>query len=215
MNNLKKYTVKEEIFNSVTHGLGVVFGIVVLGVLLYGAIRKNDVKSIVGFSIYGGSLILMYLFSTLYHSIPKKSIKKILRVFDHSGIFIFIAGTFTPIALLILKGRMRFYSLLFMWVIAIVGIIFKLRTYKNLDKYKILSLALYIGMGWITVFTLKSIINRVGLNFVIYLAIGGIVYTIGTIFYANKKIPYNHGIWHLFVLAGTIIHFAGIYKYLA
>lgn len=211
---VKRYSFKEEVFNALSHGLGIVFGVVALTILLYFSIKKNDLNGIVGFSIYGGSLIFMYLSSTLYHSIPFHKVKKILRVFDHSSIFIFIAGTFTPIALITLKGRLRFLSLGLMWGFAILGIIFKIITYKKIDKYKLLSLGFYIGMGWVVIFILKPIIKFTSIKFVLYLALGGLIYTAGTYFYSNKKIPYNHGIWHLFVLSGTICHFLGIYKYL-
>lgn len=211
----KKYTKKEEIANGVTHGIGIVFGIVVLAILLYISIKKKDVNSIIGFSIYGGCLIFMYLSSTLYHSVAVQKVKSVLRVFDHCSIFLFIAGTYTPIAILTLTGKIRIISLAVMWIIAAGGVVFKIATFNKFDKYKAISLILYIGMGWITVFTLKPIIQETSIKFILWLAGGGLIYTLGTIFYSNKKIPYNHAIWHLFVLAGTVTHFIGIYKYLA
>lgn len=210
-----KYTTREEVANSITHGLGIIFGIVVLSVLLYMSINKGDIKAIVAFSIYGGCLILMYLSSTLYHSVSVQKIKSILRVFDHCSIFLFIAGTYTPVAILTLTGNMRIITLSVMWSIAIGGVIFKIATFNKFDKYKVISLILYIGMGWITVFSLKPIIQETSIRFIMWLAGGGLIYTLGTIFYSNKKIPYNHAIWHLFVLGGTVAHFIGIYKYLA
>lgn len=210
-----KYTTREEVANSITHGLGIIFGIVVLSVLLYTSINKGDIKAIVGFSIYGGCLILMYLSSTLYHCVSVQKIKSILRVFDHCSIFLFIAGTYTPVAILTLTGNMRIITLSVMWSIAIGGVIFKIATFNKFDKYKVISLILYIGMGWITVFSLKPIIQETSIRFIMWLAGGGLIYTLGTIFYSNKKIPYNHAIWHLFVLGGTVAHFIGIYKYLA
>lgn len=210
-----KYTTREEVANSITHGLGIIFGIVVLSVLLYMSINKGDIKAVVAFSIYGGCLILMYLSSTLYHSVSVQKIKSILRVFDHCSIFLFIAGTYTPVAILTLTGNMRIITLSVMWSIAIGGVIFKIATFNKFDKYKVISLILYIGMGWITVFSLKPIIQETSIRFIMWLAGGGLIYTLGTIFYSNKKIPYNHAIWHLFVLGGTVAHFIGIYKYLA
>ncbi|HZK01124.1 MAG TPA: hemolysin III family protein [Tissierellaceae bacterium] len=211
----KKYTKKEEIFNGISHGIGVVFGIVALILLLIVAITKKDVPSIVAFSIYGACIILMYLSSTLYHSINIEKAKRILRVFDHSSIFLFIAGTYTPIALLALEGPLRLLILIGIWAIAIGGIVFKIVTYNKFDKYKVLSVLIYIGMGWIAVFPIKAIINATSMNFFYWILAGGILYTAGTLFYGNKKIPYNHGIWHLFVLAASITHFLGIFKYLA
>ena len=211
----KKYTKKEEVLNGVTHGIGVVFGIVALTLLLYYAIKARNVSSIVGFSIYGVCIIMMFLSSTLYHSFTIDKVKQILRVFDHSSIFLFIAGTYTPIVLLTLVGRLRIVMLVAIWAIAIFGIAFKILTYGRYEKYKVFSLLLYIGMGWLAVFPVKYIINATGIHFFYWILLGGLLYTIGTIFYANKRIPYNHAIWHLFVLAASVSQFLGIFFYLA
>ena len=210
----KKYTVKEEIANGITHGLGVLFGIASLIPLLLISMGKKDTISIVAFSIYGACLILMYLSSTLYHSIPNERAKKVLRVFDHSSIFLFIAGTYTPIALLTMKGNLRIGILVAVWSIAIFGVIFKIFTFGKFDRFKALSLGLYIGMGWIAVFTIKPIIEMTSIGFFMWILGGGLLYTLGTIFYSIKKIPYHHAIWHLFVLAASVIHFVGIVIYL-
>lgn len=206
----KKYSKFEEIFNSVTHGIGVVFGIVALTLLLYVAIKDGSVSEIVGFSIYGACIILMFLSSTLYHSFTKEKIKMILRVFDHSSIFLFIAGTYTPIALLALEGALRVGVLIGTWSIAIAGVVFKIFTYGKYDKFKKASVLIYIAMGWFAIFPIKAIINATSINFFYWILAGGILYTVGTIFYSNKRIPLNHGIWHLFVLAASITHFIGI-----
>jgi hemolysin III len=210
----KKYTVKEEIANGITHGLGVLFGIVSLVVLLVLSIQKRETISIVAFSIYGSCLILMYLASTLYHSIPYERAKQILRVFDHSSIFLFIAGTYTPIALLTMTGALRIGILISVWSIAILGVVFKIFTFGKFDKFKAVSLIMYIGMGWIAVFTIKPIIRMTSLGFFMWILGGGLLYTLGTIFYSIKKIPYHHAIWHLFVLAASVLHFVGIVLYL-
>ena len=210
----KKYTVKEEIANSITHGLGVIFGIVSLIVLLVLSIKKGSTVSIVAFSIYGACLILMYLSSTLYHVVSNEKAKGILRVFDHSSIFLFIAGTYTPIAVLTMSGGLRTGILIAVWSIAVLGVLFKIFTFNKFDKYKALSLSIYIGMGWIAVFTIKPIIQMTSIGFFMWVLAGGLIYTLGTIFYSNKKIPYNHAIWHLFVLAASIAHFVGILIYL-
>jgi hemolysin III len=211
----KRYTFKEELANSITHGLGVLFGIVSLIVLLFISIKKQSVVSIVAFSIYGACLILMYLSSTLYHSIPHEKAKQILRVFDHSSIFLFIAGTYTPIALLTMTGRLRVGVLVAMWGIAVSGVLFKIFTFGKFDKFKAVSLGIYIGMGWLTVLTIKPIIQMTSIGFFMWVLGGGLIYTLGTIFYSIKKIPYNHAIWHLFVLAASVAHFVGILIYLA
>lgn len=211
----KKYTKVEEIINGVTHGIGIVFGIVALTMLLILSIRKGDVSSIVSFSIYGACIILMFLASTLYHSFTIKKVKGILRVFDHSSIFLFIAGTYTPIVILTLNGSLRIIILTGIWAMAISGVVFKILTYGKFDKYKLLSLVFYIGMGWFAILPIKKIIEATSINFFYWILLGGLIYTIGTIFYSIKKIPYNHAIWHLFVLAASVTHFIGIFLYLA
>ncbi len=212
---IKKYNKIEEIFNGITHGIGVVFGIFALTILLILSIRKGDIPSIVSFSIYGACIILMFLSSTLYHSIPMEKAKSVLRVFDHSSIFLFIAGTYTPIVILTLTGALRIGVLISIWAIALSGVAFKIFTYGKFDKYKALSLIIYIGMGWIAILPIKAIISATSINFFFWILGGGLLYTLGTIFYGIKKIPFNHGIWHLFVLAASIVHFVGIYLYLA
>lgn len=212
--NKKKYTLKEEIANGVTHGLGVIFGIVSLIVLLILSIRNGDSVAIVAFSIYGTCFILMYLSSTLYHSVTNEKAKRILRVFDHSSIFLFIAGSYTPIALLTMVGYLRIGVLVATWSIAILGVIFKILTYNKFDKFKAVSLAMYIGMGWLAVFTIKPIIEMTSIGFFMWILAGGLLYTLGTVFYSIKRIPYSHAIWHMFVLAASVAHFVGILLYL-
>ena len=210
----KKYTLKEEIANSITHGLGVLFGIVSLVVLLMLSIRNGDTVAIIAFSIYGACFILMYLSSTLYHSITNEKAKGILRVFDHSSIFLFIAGSYTPIALLTMTGNLRIGILVATWSIALLGIIFKIVTYNKFDKFKVVSLIIYIAMGWLAVFTIKPIIEMTSIGFFMWILAGGLLYTFGTIFYSMKRIPYNHAIWHMFVLAASAAHFIGMLIYL-
>lgn len=212
---IKKYTKIEEIINGITHGMGVVFGIFALTILLILSIRKGDIPSIVSFSIYGACIILMFLSSTLYHSIPMEKAKKVLRVFDHSSIFLFIAGTYTPIVILTLTGALRIGVLVSIWAIALSGVVFKIFTYGKFDKYKAISLIIYIGMGWTAIIPIKAIINATSINFFLWILGGGLLYTLGTIFYGIKKIPFNHGIWHIFVLAASVVHFVGIYLHLA
>ncbi len=206
----KKYTKFEEIFNSITHGLGVIFGIVALTILLFIAINDGNVSEIVGFSIYGVCIILMFLSSTLYHSFTIEKVKKVLRVFDHSSIFLFIAGTYTPIVLLTLEGGLKIGILVGIWSIAIAGVLFKIFTFGKYDRLKRASVIIYIAMGWFAIVPIKQIINATSLSFFYWILAGGLLYTIGTIFYSNKRIPLNHGIWHLFVLAASITHFIGI-----
>jgi len=216
-NNLKSkkmYSLGEEIANSITHGIGVVFSIVVLTILLVYAIWQRSAISIIGFSVYGFCSIIMYLSSTLYHSFQSPKIKSILRVLDHSAIYLYIAGTYTPITLLSLEGYWRIGILVGVWTLAVLGILFKVFTFNKFEKYKIASLTLYIAMGWVVIIAVKPMLEAIPVQFFMWLLAGGIVYTLGTIFYAVKKIPFNHAIWHLFVLAGSVVHFLGIFLYL-
>ena len=211
----KRYSLKEEIANSISHGLGVVFSIVALTILLVYSISNSNITAIVAFSIYGATGIFLYLASTLYHSFRIEGVKRILRVFDHSSIYLYIAGCYTPIALLGMEGGWRIGIIVSVWLIAAGGVAFKILTYKSMEKYKRYSLGIYLAMGWLAVATIKPLLANYPLSFLMYLLAGGLVYTIGTIFYAFKKIPFNHAIWHLFVLGGTVVHFLGIFKYLA
>lgn len=211
----RKYSFKEELANCITHGIGILFGLVTLIILLVIAIRDRSEIAITAFSIYGFCSIALYTSSTLYHSFQKENIKKILRVFDHSSIYLFIAGTYTPVALLALTGYWRVGMLAGVWTIAVLGILFKVLTFNKFDKYKVFSLALYILMGWLVIVAIKPMVAMTPRGFLIWLLAGGLVYTVGTVFYAIKKIPYNHAIWHVFVLMGSVFHFVGILKYLA
>ncbi len=211
----KRYTLGEEIANSITHGLGVLFGITALTILLIFSIKKKEAVAIASFSIYGLCIILMYLFSTLYHSITNEKAKRILRIFDHSSIYLFIAGTYTPVALLAMKGYLRIVILVAVWSIAVFGVIFKITTHSKMDQFKKLSLGLYLGMGWIAVFTIRPIIVTTSVRFFAWILGGGLMYTLGTIFYSIKKLPYSHAVWHMFVLAASMLHFFGILIHLA
>ncbi|WP_409227860.1 PAQR family membrane homeostasis protein TrhA [Gudongella sp. SC589] len=211
----KNYTVREEIMNGITHGLGILFGIIALIVLLISPGAKESIAAAVSFGIYGVCIIIMYSASTLYHSFRKEKVKKVLRVFDHSSIFLFIAGTYTPVVMLTLQGPTRIWILVGTWLVAISGIIFKIVTYGKFDRYKVPSLILYIGMGWMAIIPIKAIIEATSWGFFGFILAGGLLYTIGTVFYSIKRIPYNHAIWHLFVLAASISHFIGIGLYLA
>lgn len=210
----KRYSLKEEVANSITHGIGILFSVVTLTILLVFSILEKSTISIISFSIYGFCSISLYVASTLYHSFQNEKVKKIFRVLDHSSIYLFIAGTYTPITLLSMNGYWRIGLLTAIWVIAIFGILFKVITYDKLDKYNIVSTILYIVMGWIVIIAIKPMIDVIPAGLLYWLLAGGIVYTIGTIFYAMKKIPYTHAAWHLFVLAGSVLHFLGIFIYL-
>ena len=182
----KIYSLREEIANSISHGIGIVFSIVAMTILLVYGIWMKSPAAIAGFAIYGVSSILLYTASTLYHSFRREKIKQIMRVVDHSAIFLLIAGTYTPVTLIAMRGYWRVGILSAIWLIAISGIVFKVLTYRKIDKYKGLSLALYVLMGWIAVIAIKPITQTVPVGFLIWLLAGGVAYTVGTIFYAVR-----------------------------
>lgn len=205
---------KLEIGNSISHGIGVVLGIIFLLMLIIPEIRIGNVEGTVAFSIYGGCFILMYLMSTIYHAVQHKGAKKILRIFDHVSIYYFIAGSFTPVILYSTRGKFRIFFLSLIWSIALFGTVFKIFTYKNYDGLKKISTIIYIAMGWLSVFLIKPILDATTWKFMLLLIIGGVVYTAGTYFYKSKKFKYHHIIWHFFVLAASIIHFIAFYLYI-
>lgn len=206
----KRYTIGEEIFNSVTHGVGVLIAIAFMVLLIIKS--QGNPPLIIANIIYGVSLMLMFLFSTLYHAITNTKAKKVLRYFDHSAIFICIAGTFTPIIVRVLQGAQRVGFLVAIWLIALVGIIFKITIFrKNLqEKYKKQSLILYVVMGWMSVLLMKKVIQISGMLSFILILSGGILYSIGVYFYAKKR-KYFHSIWHIFIILASVAQFFGIY----
>lgn len=209
---LPKQSLGEEIANSITHGIGAALATAALTILVVFAALKGDAWRIVSFAIYGTSLILMYTSSTLYHAFTHKKAKRYFRIMDHSSIFLLIAGTYTPITLLALRDAGWGWTIFgLIWGMAILGILFKLLFYGKLEK---LSVVFYIAMGWLAVIAIKPMLANLPLGLLVWIAIGGLSYTFGIIFYAWTKLPYNHSIWHLFVLGGSISHFFGILFYL-
>ena len=206
----KRYTIGEEIFNSVTHGVGVLIARAFMLLLIIKS--QGNPPLIIANIIYGVSLMLMFLFSTLYHAITNTKAKKVLRYFDHSAIFICIAGTFTPIIVRVLQGAQRVGFLVAVWLIALVGIILKITIFKkNLqEKYKKQSLILYVVMGWMSVLLMKKVIQISGMPSFILILSGGILYSIGVYFYAKKR-KYFHSIWHIFIILASVAQFFGIY----
>jgi hemolysin III len=209
---LPKQTLGEEIANSITHGIGAALATAALTILVVFAALKGDTWRVVSFAIYGGSLVLMYTSSTLYHSITNIKAKRYFRIMDHSSIFVLIAGTYTPITLLALRSTGWGWTIFgLIWGMAILGILFKLMFYGKLEK---LSVVFYILMGWLAVVAIKPMLANLPTGLLIWIALGGISYTLGIIFYAWTKMPYSHSIWHLFVLGGSVCHFFGILLYL-
>lgn len=202
-----RYTAAEEIANALTHGLGAILSVAALLVMVGMTVAGADPYRIVGASVFGVTLILMYLASTLYHSLPHPSLKDILRTLDHCAIYLLIAGTYTPILLISMRGAIGWSLLVLMWTFAVAGCIFKVYFTGRFDK---VSTALYVAMGWVAVLAIKPITEMVPSAALLLIAIGGLIYTGGVVFYLWDRLPYNHAIWHLFVLGGSAFHFFAI-----
>ena len=194
---------REELANAITHGIGAGLAVTAFVVL----VMYSDNGNKLGFSIYGFTLVLLYLASTLYHSITHVKIKNFFRKLDHIAIFLLIAGTYTPFCLTALQGWLSWTLLGIVWGCALIGIILKCLC---IGRSEWLSLLIYILTGWMVIIAIKPIYYFLSLPGFIFLILGGMAYTIGTFFYMNNKIMYNHSIWHLFVLAGSSLHFFSI-----
>jgi hemolysin III len=205
-----RYSVKEEIANSITHGVGLVLAIAGLGVLIAFASRLGNAWHVVSCTIFATTLILQYTFSTLYHSIQLPRVKSVMRVLDHSAIFLLIAGTYTPFMLVNLRGTWGWTLFGIVWTLALFGVLFQV---SLLRRWQGISLALYIGMGWVVVIAIKPMLAAVAPGGLILLLLGGLAYTSGVGFYLWKSLRYHHAIWHGFVLAGSILHFFAVLFY--
>jgi len=199
----------EEVVNAITHGIGTIFSIVALVLLIVFAVDRGTVLHTVSVTIYGVTMFTLYLASTLSHGLSGKA-KEIFQVFDHSSIYFFIAGTYTPIVLNVVKGYIGWTLFGVVWGLALFGTVFKVFFVK---KFLFTSTILYVLMGWIIVVAWKPLINNFSSTGMILLVIGGIAYTVGAVFYVWRAFPYHHAVWHLFVLAGTILHFFAILLY--
>lgn len=210
MTPLPSYTLREEIASSVTHGIGIVLAIAGLAVLVAFAARYGDAWHVVSCSIFGAALILCFTTSTLYHSVQAERIKQTLRALDHSAIFLLIAGTYTPFMLVNLRGPWGWSLFAVIWTLTLLGIVLRLFLKGRLHG---LVVSIYVAMGWIVVVAAQPMIERVGTGGLVLLAAGGLAYTAGVAFYKWRRLPYNHAIWHGFVLAGAALHFFAVLFY--
>lgn len=208
--NAKCYSLGEEIANSITHGIGTLLALAGLIVLVSTAAHHGNVWHIVGSSIFGATMILLYLASTLYHSIPAQGVKKVLRRLDHVAIYLLIAGTYTPFLLVNLRGPWGWSLFALVWAVALTGIVLKV---TPLGYKRGLSLTLYLVLGWIILIAVKPLLDHLEPGGIRLLVAGGLAYTSGVAFYTWRRLPYNHAIWHLFVLTGTCLHFFAVLFY--
>lgn len=207
----KQLSFGEEVANSVTHGVGALITLFVLPATAIYTYQQHHLIGAIGTSIFVISLFLMFMSSCIYHAMAYDSTQKyILRIIDHSMIYIAIAGSYTPIALSLVGGWLGYTIIVLQWGITIFGILYKIFAKTINEKF---SLALYLIMGWLVVLILPALIQKTGLNFWIYMVAGGLAYTIGALFYAKKK-PYFHMIWHLFILLASALQYIGIVFYM-
>lgn len=211
MNTDREQSPGEELANALTHGVGFVIAVACCTVCVAFSVSR-DIWTIISSSIYGGTLTLLYLASTLYHSATKPGVKKVLQIIDHASIYLLIAGSYTPYTLGPLRtmGGWGWSLFVVIWLLAFAGILFKA---VAIHRFKFLSTLTYVLMGWLVVIAIKPLWETVGMLGIIWLAAGGLCYTIGVVFYAMKHTPYAHAVWHLFVLAGSILHFFGVLLY--
>jgi hemolysin III len=205
-----KYPKAEEISNAVTHGIGAVLSVAALIAMINKSLELNSLSYLITSLVFGISMVFLYTASTLYHSIQKPSVRNKLNVMDHMAIYLLIAGTYTPFTVNVLGGTLGLVIFIIVWAFGLTGIVLKIFFF---GKYNTLSAIAYVVMGWIIVIAIGPLIDRLGLPGTMWLFGGGIFYTLGAVLYLIHKLPFNHAIFHLFVLAGTFCHFISVYYY--
>ncbi len=209
LKEVKTQTVGEEIANSISHGVGAGLSVAALVLLIVKAAHTSGALGVVSACIYGGSLVLLYLLSCLYHALAKTGARKLFQILDHCSIFILIVGTYTPIALNYIKGALGWTIFGIQAGCMVLGVVFNA---INMEKWKKASLVLYVIMGWMIVFSIKSLLAFPPAA-LWFLVLGGVAYTVGIIFYKRKDLKFFHFIWHIFVLAGSVLQFFCVYFY--
>lgn len=204
-----RYTLGEEIANSIIHGVGGLLAIGGLAVLTTFAALRGSAWHVVACSIFGATMVLLYTVSTLYHGIHHPRAKAVFRVLDHSAIFLLIAGTYTPFTLVNLRGPWGWSLFGVIWGLALLGIVFQI----GLLRRPTVSVLLYVAMGWTVLVAIRPLLGAVAPGGLALLVGGGVAYTVGIVFYVWRRLPYGHAVWHLFVLAGSVLHFFAILCY--
>ena len=207
---IEQYSSLEEIFNSITHAIGALVSIAGLVLLIVFSSIYGNSSHVISCTIFGFTLVLLYTASALYHSFRKPNLKHIFKILDHSCIYILIAGTYTPFLLLTIKGVVGWSMFAFVWSLTVIGVLFKV---FFVHRFNIVSTIAYILMGWIIIFAIKPLFQALPVGGLVLLICGGLAYTLGTIFYAWSRLPFNHTIWHLFVLTGSVCHFCAVMFY--
>ncbi|MEI6866112.1 hemolysin III family protein [Flavicella sp.] len=204
------YSKLEEKLNIYSHGFGLLLSLIAFPFLIIKACQSNNSIVILSFVIYGVSMIVLYTASTLFHSAENRKYRYYLNIFDHSAIYILIAGTYTPVALVVLQGTLGWIVFWGTWGIALFGVLYKI---FFIGKFQIVSTLTYIVMGWMILFAINTLFDKFTVSGLWLLAIGGVLYSIGALFFAINKIPFNHAIFHVFVLLGSLFHFIALYTY--
>jgi hemolysin III len=200
----------EEMANGITHGVGLALSLIGFFVLLTLSILRGSAWHVAGCGVFGLTLVFAYAASTAYHSFRKPHLRRALKILDHSAIYLLIAGTYTPFTLVNLRGFWGWTLFGLVWTLSAVGITFKL---FHVDRFKVMSTLVYVMMGWIVVIAIKPLLAAIPMAGIIWLVAGGLFYTVGVVFFAWDKIPYNHAVWHLFVLAGSVCHYFAVLFY--
>jgi hemolysin III len=208
--SMERFSFAEEIAHAITHGIGLLLSIAALVILVVFASLRGDAWHIVSTSIYGTTLILLYTASTVYHALPLSRAKGVWLLLDHAAIYLLIAGTYTPFTLVNLRGGWGWSLFGVVWGLAVVGVVFEAVARQRL---RMLSLVLYLGLGWLVAIAVKPLLNAVDTGGVILVALGGLAYTGGIVFYRWRELPYNHAVWHVSVLVGSACHFFAILFY--
>lgn len=207
---LPSYSLRQEVFHAVTHGVGIVLSIVGLAVLVAFASIRGGAAHVVGCSVFGACLVLLYTASTLYHGVSHRRAKRVLQVLDHSGIYLLIAGTYTPFCLITLGGGLGWALFGVLWGLAVVGIVMRAAVPRVARR---VSLVLYLLMGWAALPVAGPFLERLETGGVVLVVLGGLAYTAGVPFYAARRMRYGHAVWHLFVLLGSVLHYFGVLLY--
>ena len=209
--SIPKYTLAEELINSISHGIGALLGIAALVLCIVYAAIKSDAWAVVGVSIYGATLVILYTISTIYHALKINKAKRVFRVLDHCSVFLLIAGTYTPYTLVTLNGTLGWVIFGIVWGLTILGIVFNS---IDVDRYQNISVILNLLVGWIVIIAFKPLLESLGVSGVVLLITGGVLYSIGAFLYAVvKKVKFMHSIFHFFVVAGSVCHFFSIFFY--
>jgi len=207
---MRRYSLAEEIAHATTHGVGLVLSVAGLSILVVFASLRGDPWHIVSSSIYGATLVLLYAASTFYHAISSPRAKEVFRSLDHAAIYLLIAGTYTPFTLANLRGAWGFTLFGLVWGLALFGVMLEAFAKRPV---RVLSLALYLGLGWLGAIAIKPLLNSVAPGGLVLMVLGGLAYTGGVVFYTWRRLPYHHAVWHVFVLVGSACHFFAVLFY--